>query len=213
MMRFPNAPHLEETFSYALTGCNRVDHLVGIYRETRVRYGKTRGRVWTHLSDILRAAVVLCHANLEQVLRDLLAVDAEWTPEFLQRIPLSGSKHVRADRFSLADLSSFGSLAVSEVVFNAVWEYLGKRSFNQIADVTEVLQMCQLDLAKYRKFFPAFQALMKRRHHIAHTADLEEAPGRGKQMARSISAEIVSRWNKNVLNFILQASMEISRRT
>ena len=153
IVRSPNAPHLEETFSYALTGCNRVDHLVGIYREARERSGKTRGRVWTHLSDVLRAAVVLCHANLEQVLRDLLSVEAEWTPEFLQRIPLPGSKHIRADRFSLADVSRFASLPVSELLFNAVWDYLGKRSFTQVSDVAEVLDMCKLDLPKYQKFF------------------------------------------------------------
>jgi hypothetical protein len=213
IVRSPNAPHLEETFSYALTGCNRVDHLVGIYREARERSGKTRGRVWTHLSDVLRAAVVLCHANLEQVLRDLLSVEAEWTPEFLQRIPLPGSKHIRADRFSLADLSGFASLPVSELLFNAVWDYLGKRSFTQVSDVAEVLDMCKLDLSKYRKFFPEFQALMERRHHIAHTADLEESPGRGKQMARSISAETVSHWNKNVFEFVLELTADMSRRT
>lgn len=44
---------------------------------------------------------------------------------------------------------------------------------------------------------------MERRHHIAHTGDLEEdSPRRGKQIARSISADTVARWNRNALDFI-----------
>jgi hypothetical protein len=151
---------------------------------------------------------VLCHAILEQVLRDLIAVEAEWTPEFLQNIPLPGAKHTRADRFSLADVAAFKDRPASEIVCDAVWEHLSKRSFTQVADVVEVLTMCRLDVAHYRKFFPAIQELMERRHHIAHTGDLEEdSPGRGKQMARSISADRVARWNRNVFDFIWELSL------
>lgn len=203
----PDSPELDATFSYAYTGYNRVGHLIGIYRKLRTTDGKTRGKALPHTSDILRAAVVLCHANLEQVLRDLLALEAEWRPEFLQRIPLPGAKHIRADRFSLADLQAFGDRPVSEVVFEAVWESLSKRSFTAVSDVVEVLELCRQDVSDYRKFFPGIQALMERRHHIAHTADLEEDPGRGKQIARSISARTVTRWNRNAFEFIVQLSL------
>jgi hypothetical protein len=203
----PGASHLNDTFSYALTGCNRVAHLIGLYHEARKREGKTRGRVWTHLSDILRAAVVLCHANLEQVLRDLILVEAEWSREFLQRVPLPGGGHVRADRFSLADLEVFGDQPVREVVFDAVFEHLSKRSFTSVGDLVDVLKMCGVALDDYQEYFPDIAALMERRHHIAHTADLEVDSGRGKQMTRSISAKTVERWNRTTFELYMKLSL------
>lgn len=201
-------PKLDRTFSYAMTGCGRVETLVRIYYDARTARGKSRGRSFTHLSDILRGAVVLCHANLEQLLRDLIYLDAEWKPEFLEEIPLPGSKHKRPDKFTLADLVRFGDQSTSKVIDTAVRESLAQRSFTKIDDVIGVLKSCGHDLDVFKDYFPLVSALIERRHHIAHTADLDAIPGRGKQITRSLSAKTVRKWNGNIMSFILRLHNE-----
>lgn len=203
-----SSPHLNNTFSYALTGCDRVRHLIEIYKEARKQTGKTKGRAWPHLSDILRAAVVLSHATLEQLLRDLLALEADWSKDFLQRIPLAGAKQARAEKFSLADLKEFGDRSVAELVQESVDEHLMKRSFTEVRDVVEVLTMCGIQVQSCEHHFGDLAALMERRHHIAHTADIDDETGRGPQITRSISAKQVERWHRTVTAFILELSFQ-----
>jgi hypothetical protein len=202
-------PELDRAFSYALTGCHRVETLVKIYNEARAARDKSSGKVFTHLSDVLRGAVMLCHAHLEQLLRDLIYLEADRKPEFLKKIPLPGSDHKRAERFSLAELASFQDQSISKLIDTAVRESLSKRSFTTVEDVVWVLKSCELGLDEYKEFFPSMSTLMDRRHHIAHTADLDTVPGRGKQITRSLSAKSVRDWNSNIQRFILRLKTEV----
>ena len=202
-------PHLDESFSYAFTGMIRVENLIDVYRHSRTLLGKTKGRTLIHVADILRAAVVLCHANLEQLLRDVAILHANWPKELLQRIPLFSQDGTRVEKFTLADIRKHSEMSVNDLICRSVANYYEKRSFTSIDDVIEVLSFCSLDLTHFRPYFRPIKEMMNRRHHIAHTGDVESNKGKGKQIAKSINATQVHAWNKAVFDFVFRLSVEL----
>ena len=134
------------------------------------------------------------------------------SPDYLKGIPLPESGTRRAEKFTLADLEQFRDQAVEDLIFDAVAEHVGKQSFTCVEDVIRVLQMCQLNVEDFRMFFPGLKDLIERRHHIAHTADIEYEEGRGKQRTRSISAKQVALWNLNAMSFLGALASGISSR-
>src|SRR5688572_17484721 len=97
---------------------DRVESLVATYESHPDAQGG--GRKAVEVLDILRAAVVLLHASLEDVLRSV----AYWKLPFacadvLNAIPLKGyGPHPK--KFSLGDLADFRGMMVDEVFTQSV---------------------------------------------------------------------------------------------
>src|SRR5947208_1955802 len=97
----------------------RVRNVVGVYASGSE---KRKGRRAVQESDILRAAVVLLHATLEDLLRSL----ADWKlptapPEALADIPLAGTKGKKT--LGLQELAGFRGRRVDDVIALSVTEY------------------------------------------------------------------------------------------
>jgi hypothetical protein len=91
---------------------SRVKNLVSIYRTQLA--GKGKGRRGHQKTDVLRAAMVLLHASLEDVLRSL----AYWklpaaAPNVLDLIPITGGP---ATKFTLGTLSAHRGKTVDQVI-------------------------------------------------------------------------------------------------
>jgi hypothetical protein len=169
---------------------NRVKNLVGIYTS---RSGKGKGRRPTQDSDILRAADVLLHATLEDLLRSL----AEWklpsaNPDVFVEIPLSGLK--RGERFGLQQLAAFRGRTVDEVFAKSVTEYLEKSTYNHPGDVKILLVSIGVALEIDNAERIELAALMSRRHWIAHRLDRNPYRGSGHHSVKSLSTATVSLW-------------------
>jgi hypothetical protein len=100
----------------------RVRNILAVYSSGS---GKRSGRRGVQETDLLRGAVVLLHATLEDLLRSL----AEWRlpmalPEALAEIPVAGTK--RGARIGLQELAGFRGQSVDEVIANSVREFLEK---------------------------------------------------------------------------------------
>lgn len=113
---------LDEIRSRFLNNLVRVTNLVDVYSS---KSGKGRGRRPVQDTDILRAAVVLLHATLEDLLRSL----AEWRlptakPEALAEIPICGTK--RGARIGLQELAGFRGETINEIIVRSVREHLEK---------------------------------------------------------------------------------------
>ncbi len=211
-VEFCQRPQLDGLLSDAMTNWERVNHLVEVYRALRAKHKKPKGRVWTQLSDILRAAVILCHANLEEGLRRLIYIEADWDRDFLNRISLPGQSRIHGgERFYLGDLLTFKDLKVSEVIKESISEHLKARSFNRIEDVADAIKLIGLPTKPFKRYFPQLNQMITRRHSIAHTADREDEKGRGHQTTKSISEKTVVRWNDTVQIFIHEVAVELSR--
>jgi hypothetical protein len=179
----------------------RVDNLIDLYRSIA---GTQKGRRTVQQSDLLRAAVVLLHATLEDFLRH---VAQERLPlasaSVLDGIPLAGLAQTgRAEKFYLGKLASFRGSLVDDVITESVALYLQRSTFNDASEVVTVLKSCGVNTARIERYLPEIQQLMKRRHQIVHRADRLEATAKGKPLAQAIRVDAVEAWAVTVGNLV-----------
>lgn len=169
---------------------NRVRNLVGVYNSAT---GRGPGRRPAQDSDILRAAIVLLHAALEDLLRSL----AEWRlpfadPEAFVEVPLSGLK--RGEKFGLHHLAAFRGQTVDDVFAKSVSEYLEKSNYSHPGDVKSVLIGIGVAIDVDRDACAEIAAMMSRRHWIAHRLDRNPKSGSGHHSVKSLSTVTVFQW-------------------
>ncbi len=164
--------------------------------------------------DLLRAAVVLLHASLENFFRSIL----EWklpeaSPESLAKIPLLVLKGGKAkDVFSLVDLAEFRGQSVDSVIAHSVGRYLERSNYSHVRDLLEAMKKSGIDYVIPIDRKDKLAAMMSRRHWIAHRADrdpAEEIDPAKAQVGQSISPELVSQWINAVVevgNAVLKKS-------
>ncbi len=138
----------------------RVRNLVELYSTSS---GRGRGRRNVPESDILRAAVVLLHATLEDLLRSL----AEWKlpaakPEVFAEIALVGTKG--RTKFGLQELADFRGKTVDEIIADSVKEHLERTSYNHPGDVKNTLGNIGVVLKIDDDDAAELAAMMSRRH-------------------------------------------------
>lgn len=117
---------------------SRVRHLLAIYQ---LLYGRGRGRRTVFKTDLLRAAVVFLHATLEDCLR---SVARFYLPQAdlntLNKIPLAGTHPIRAEKFPLGSLIEHRGKTVDDLINESITQHLERRSFNDTADISRLLE-------------------------------------------------------------------------
>ncbi len=178
----------------------RVQTVIGTYTTA---VGPRQGRPSVADSDLLRAAVVLLHASLEDLLR-MVAQERLPTaaPAVLATIPLPVGTQ-RKQRFDLAALAipAYRSLQVQEVIDLAVREYLERANYNHPGDIRDLLEQVGLDPKLLTAYSGDIGAMNSRRHLIVHRADANDATGRGQHPARSLARRTVEAWLSAVQEF------------
>jgi Arc/MetJ-type ribon-helix-helix transcriptional regulator len=169
----------------------RVRGLVALYESL----GTTgSGRRPTNVSDVLRAAVVMLHATLEDLIRSLL----EWrlptaSSKVLADIPLPGK--VPGKKHDLGDVAEFRGRSVDDLIRDAVQTHLSQSNYNDMGQVVSALKSVGLrsdaiqDEDKTRLI-----AMMKRRHWIVHRLDVNPTRGSGQHAAQSLGVQKVLLW-------------------
>ena len=138
-------------------------------------------------ADILRAAVVLLHATMEDLLRSLEEfVLQRPSPETITRFrlafPPDRSNERGVEKYSLHQLAKrYPHATVEGVIRQAVDTYLGHTNYNNSDDLAEALLRIGLR-ADTKPLLDRLAAkllpMMLRRHQIVHRADLVTgAPG------------------------------------
>jgi hypothetical protein len=179
---------IEDRFS---TNLERVRGLVELYKG-QSRGGK--GRKDVIVADLLRVAVVLLHASLEDLLRSL----AEWKlptapVSSLEKIPFSTSDKP-SDKISLAELARFRGRAVDQVIADSIEKHLERSSFNNLPEILDLLGRIEINVNFPKEVKGNMAIMIYRRHWIAHRADRNSSTGPGHQAARSISLADVEKW-------------------
>lgn len=169
----------------------RVRNLVDVY-ETYLA-GPGPGRRGHAKTDVLRAATVLLHASVEDLLRSL----AYWKlpqagADVLNQIPLVSV--APATRFPLGALAAHRGQTVDDVITASVNGYLERSNYNNTDEVAAFLRSIGVEVARVKGWFSTLDELMKRRHQIVHRADRDEAGGRGRYAVRSIGRNKVREW-------------------
>jgi hypothetical protein len=174
----------------------RVRRMVETY-ESGAGKGKERRSV--SQSDLLRAAVVILHATLKDLLRSL----CEWkmpgaNPEAFGDVPLVGTRG--KTRFGLPELAAFRGKTVDDVVTRSDNDFLEKTNFNHPGDVKVALERIGVDSGSVNPHAWTLAAMMTRRHWIAHRADRTPRTGPGRHAA-SLANAIVTYWIRAVERF------------
>jgi hypothetical protein len=154
--------------------------------------------------DVLRAAIVLLHATLEDFLR---YVGSAYLPmsneEVLNRISLLGTPDVfRAEKFFLGKLAQHRGKTIDQVISDSVAASLDKVAFNNTTDISQLLEGAGIQVECVREYYPQLSKLMARRHQIVHRADLNDEAGDGSRPTTPIAASVVTEWNSTVERFI-----------
>ena len=176
----------------------RVKSLIQIY-DTHLS-GTGSGRRNHKASDVLRAATVLLHASVEDLLRSL----AYWklpvaTAKALDQFPLSTA--APAMKYSLGALAAHRGKTVDEVIKESVDAYLERSNYNNTAEVATLLGHVDINVTAVNHTFQLLEELMRRRHQIVHRADQNETGGQGNHRVRSLGTGTVNNWVANVEAF------------
>jgi hypothetical protein len=123
--------------------------------------------------DVLRAAVVFLHASLEEVVRNLFIRRLpDVAPEKLNEIPLAGDLESRRPaKILLGSLIQFKGQFVENVIRKSIDAYVDTLNLNNTSQLTQYLELADVDVSALRKNFNALNELMQRRHQIVHQMD------------------------------------------
>lgn len=178
----------------------RVRNLVDIY--TNHLAGAGRGRRGHQTTDVLRAATVLLHAALEDVLRSL----AYWKlPQanvvVLEQIPLVGGA---ATKFNLGALAAHRGKTIDDVIKESTDASLERSNYNNRREVINLLESIGLNTAPIQQHMATLEQAMLRRHKIVHRADAtaNPRPGRGNHRVATIAPATLNTWIANTEQFV-----------
>lgn len=183
----------------------RVKNLVAIYSLQLA--GTGQGRRGHQETDVLRAATVLLHASVEDVLRSL----AHWklpsaAANVLDLIPFAGGT---ATKITLGTLSSHRGKSVDDVIKDSVDASLERSNYNNASEVCSLLQSIGLNTTAIQEHLPVIEVAMKRRHQIVHRADANPNPGRGNHRVASISPAAVNKWISTTEQFVQAVLVQV----
>lgn len=170
----------------------RVENLVSLYGK------KGPGRKNAKDTDILRAAVVLLHASMEDFLRSLLISKiADFDRETLNKFPLPNLGGKAPQKFLLGNLAEHRGKTVDALIVDAVTVHLEQfSSFNSLGDVKKALNQCGIENKVVEdQGFGVLPDMINRRHNIVHKADRNEnIGGQGNHHVKSIAAHSLNKY-------------------
>ena len=172
----------------------RVDNLIRLYTVNRTAGA---GRKDTKTTDLLRAAVVVLHASMEDYLRSLrIAHFDAMTAEQVACIPLvspDGNPDKGVKKFTFKELYRHKERTVGDLMRESLEENL--EAFSSYSDVGQVITTLQTlginDEALSQEDRSILQEMIKRRHNIVHKADRNQQRGQGNYRTKSIGPKTV----------------------
>jgi hypothetical protein len=177
----------------------RVENLVSLYTP------KGSGRVGTHETDVLRAAIVMLHASLEDFLRSYLIVSIDdFDKDTLNSYGFPNSNKRAQEKAKIGDLVEYRDQTIAEFIRASVKERIDRyETFNDIGDVKGALTKCKFDMSAFDDAqFAELVNMIKRRHQIVHKADKNEgAGGQGNHKTASLSKATVNMFIRVVRSF------------
>ena len=169
--------NFKQYFEVFLLNIERVNHLISIYQELKPSVDSRSPPISEE--DILRSAVVLNHASLDNFLRQIARHKvANSGKEYLHLIPLYKQSKAGLDKFCFLHLYEFRDKTVNQVILDSIIKHYERISFNKPYDITRTFKKeFGFNISSLEKFFPILEKMMKRRHQIVHNADNEKSQG------------------------------------
>ena len=161
--------HLRSHFVHFDRGLQRAESLLDLYR-TISQVPSEDDEVF--LTDLLRAGVVMAHANFEEYLRSItLLFCLEAKPDFLNKISLIDANSKEPKKFQVHDLIKHKDMEVSDLIRSRVERYLERSNYNNVVEVSALLEQLGFELEGLREHFSPLEEFLSRRHKIVHRGD------------------------------------------
>ncbi len=165
--------------------------------------GLAKGMSEYDASDVLRSAVVLLHASLEDLLRSIASAHLPRTDnEFIQKMPLAGLP--RSGKYTIGDLVQHRGKSVDQVLDESIDQWLDKHSFNHADDIRGMLTELGMPVDCFSATYEKLDRMIERRHLIVHRADRT-----GDGSVAAITPEDVTSWVDNVEEFMRRAIYQL----
>lgn len=176
---------LEQITDVLNQNLRRVENLISLYGPATV------GRRRVEDTDILRGALVLLHASLEDYLRSLMVWKIDtYTEETLNAYGFPNGTKRPPTKITLGELAAHRGRSVNEVISEAVKGHLEEyQSFNDLGEVKKALRQCGVLAADIDATdFGKLPDMISRRHNIVHKADRNDVNGgQGNHRTKSLS--------------------------
>jgi hypothetical protein len=176
---------LEEITEVLNGNLARVENLVSLYGPATV------GRRKVQDTDVLRGAVVLLHAGMEDYIRSLMIWKIDtFSAEVLSGYGFANGTKRPPTKLTLGDLSAYRGKTIDELIAESVRSHLDEfQSFNDLGEVKRALKQCGIVAAEVDAVdFAHLPELIVRRHNIVHKADRNDvAGGQGNHKTKSLS--------------------------
>lgn len=165
--------------------------------------GSTAGFGFTHgvHPELLRAAIVLMHASIEDVLRSLEEARLpSCAPEVFRDFSfvLPSDSRRRPQKITLAELLEYRGQMVDDVLRATIREYLDTANYNNATEVVVTLRRIGIRTDVAEQHAATVETLMRRRHWIAHRADQDPNAPAGTFATRAVDPADVHRWRDAV---------------
>jgi hypothetical protein len=182
-----------------------VEHMAENFNRASALIGASHGLTdKSQAQDVLRAAVVLNHAYLEDLLRTLAG---QLLPEAgeaaLNDIPLAGSESVaHPQKLQLGKLARHKGKMVDDVIRESIARHLDRVTYNDTNQISQQLETLGFKVAEHNQYFPAIQQMIQRRHQIVHRADKVKIGDSNAYKLQPIEPQQVSHWLGVTTNFM-----------
>jgi hypothetical protein len=176
----------------------RFEFNIGRVAALRGEFGRLSDKI---ANDVLRAAVVLLHATLEDALRGFLGVmlpvakdealkDIEFNRDLLR------PEWTKA--ISVAQLRKYKDQTVEHYVVHVIKSHLKRQTFNNKRDVLDAILRLDLPPAEFGQQLDTIEEMTKRRHDIVHNSDRVDATDEHYGKRKEIDPLIVEKWHREV---------------
>lgn len=177
----------------ALDNMNRVHRIIGLFEKAEaLDIGLPEER-----EEVLRAAVVLLHSSLEEVVRNL----------FVERLPkcsvdvLNELSYPTPGNISktkgvlLGDLfNDYQGRFVDNVIVDAINYHIDRMNINNSTQLSAMLHKVNIDTQELKSTLNELDELMKRRHQIVHQMDRNDRLDPDTRPISPIDLETVRNW-------------------
>lgn len=198
----PELYDLDDAYARFGENVGRVTNLIRLYDNLG---GGARGRRPTHATDVLRSAVVLLHASLEEFLRAVAREGLVYgTEKALDRVPLAGQGR-STKPFSLSRLQKFRDKTVDQLLTASIDAYLEYETYNNVEQIHKLLAGVRLDPKNLDCDWASIGRMMARRHKVVHEADRNPAHGpQGQPRTEQLRVATVQGWIRAVEGLVDQ---------
>ncbi len=185
----------------------RVDSLIDAYRAlSDANLGNIQAR-----NDVLRAAVVLLHSTLEEILRNIyLWKLPDGSLESLNRIPFVGHAITRPKGILLGELREFRGQFIENIIRDSIDQYVDTLNINNTTQLSGFLDVAGLSSDPVRRHFTALNQLMLRRHQIVHQMDREDGLDPLDKPVAEIDLTSVQEWRNSLHAFFADIIIQLS---